>query len=81
MSLQRGDVIHVKKEAIGNPRATRVRVEEVVEYRPDTRRTLIYGVEVTKDGVIRHYFGRRYSEWRAWLAEDDYELIGEVSTP
>lgn len=71
------DVVIVPKGAVGNARAFRLRVEEV--QKEEVRRhnkvfVLVYGVEVTKAGETRRYFGRKISEFKVWLGPDDYHL-------
>lgn len=89
--MKPGDVIYVRKWAIGNPRATRVRVDSVSareqrKYRsgePTGETYTIWtvkGVEVVKsDFSPRSYFGRRQSLWVAYLEADDFDIIGRAT--
>lgn len=81
--VRAGDVLRIPQGVIGNQNAFRMRVEEVkrAEVRRDGRLYVqVYGVEVTKTGETRFYFGgRRYSEFNAWLGPDDYQTVSRVT--
>lgn len=81
--MSRGIVVLVHADAVGHSRAFRMRVEEIqrTEVRPNGQTyVLVYGLEVTKTGATRYYFGRRYSEFKVWLGPDDFEIVGAAGT-